>query len=200
MPMERLSIAEQATDLAEKAMASGQFALADQLAKLATAEAARSRNKEVIAAARNRRKEVQAAMKLATEFKTASAQLGAQPDDPAANLTVGTYYCFLMGEWEQGLPYLAKGQMPALGSLRGQELEKAPSDAAQRVKVADAWWDLAQGADGWRKKNILLHARSWYVKAQPDLSPGLMKTKVDKRLEEIEKIDRRLSPQPPSEM
>ncbi len=48
--------------------------------------------------------------------KSAQSQekLKESPDDPAANLAVGSYLCFNKDQWERGLPMLAKGSDPAL--------------------------------------------------------------------------------------
>ena len=38
---------------------------------------------------------------------------------------------------------------------------------------------------------MLLHAGAWYAKAQPSLPAGMVKLKVEKRLDEVEKLDRK---------
>ncbi len=42
--------------------------------------------------------------------------LNANANDPTANLTVGTWRCFYKGDWEKGLPCLAKGSRPELAA------------------------------------------------------------------------------------
>jgi hypothetical protein len=196
--LDHLSIAEQATRLMDEASAAGSFASAAQIGKLAVAEGAKAHDRDIVLLARRRLKEIQEAIKLGEQFKAAQAKLADEPDDPDANTTASTYYCFLMNDWEKGLPHLAKGHDAALKSLAQRELRESPKDPADRVKLADAWWDLAQKADGRRKEKMLLHAGSWYAKAQPALPPGTVKLQIEKRLDEIEKLDRkstiRLSP------
>ena len=41
--------------------------------------------------------------------------LESRPDDPAANAAVGRYFCLFQGDWEAGLPLLAKGTARPLG-------------------------------------------------------------------------------------
>ncbi len=42
--------------------------------------------------------------------KLALEKLAKLPDDPGANLAVGSYLCFYQRDWEKGLPMLAKGE------------------------------------------------------------------------------------------
>jgi hypothetical protein len=106
--------------------------------------------------------------------------LSAKPDDPAANLTVGDWRCFVKGEWEKGLPYLAKGSRTELAALARREMAK-PADARERVTVADGWWALAEKERDF-KALYRAHAVAWYEQAAPGLS-GLERVRVDKLLE-----------------
>ena len=69
--------------------------------------------------------------------------LKGEPDNAAANLTVGQWRCFVKGDWEKGLPYLAKGSREDLAQLARQELAK-PAAAAEQTAVGDGWWALAE--------------------------------------------------------
>src|SRR5207237_9161055 len=62
---------------------------------------------------------------LAREFesvKTARERVKAGPNDAEANLSVGRYLCFVQGDWDRGLPMLAKGSHAALKALAGKDL------------------------------------------------------------------------------
>ena len=50
--------------------------------------------------------------------------LNANANDPTANLTVGTWRCFYKGDWEKGLPCLAKGSRPELAALAKRDMSK----------------------------------------------------------------------------
>ena len=167
MPVDHLAIAQQAADLMDDAFAAGNYPQAAHLGKLATAEGQRAHDRDVVLQARNRLKEVQSAIKLGEDFDAARAKLADQPDDADTNTIAASYYCFLKNDWEKGLPYLAKGRDAMLRALAQRELQDKPKDPADRVKLADAWWDLAQKADSRRKEKMLLHAGAWYAKAQP---------------------------------
>ena len=64
-------------------------------------------------------------------------------DDPAANLKVGRYYCLVRGEWDKGLPLLAKGNDPQLKELADAELRQ-PTIAADQLKLAEGWWQVGE--------------------------------------------------------
>ena len=53
----------------------------------------------------------------------ADEKLKTNPDDPQANLALGRYRCFAKGDWEAGLPLLAKSGDAALASLAKKALE-----------------------------------------------------------------------------
>jgi hypothetical protein len=188
---DQLRIAREAVGLMEDATEAGDFTRAAHLGKLAVAEGGKAHDRDIVVDARGRLKKVQTFVRLNKEFETARTTLADQPDDQAANTTAAEYYCLLWNDWEKGLPHLAKGRDATLKALAKQELEESPTDAEKRVKLADAWWDLAQKADSKWKSKMLLHAGWWYAKAQTALPAGMTKLKVEKRLDEIEKLDRK---------
>jgi hypothetical protein len=59
--------------------------------------------------------------------------------------------------------------------------------AAGQVEVGDLWYDLAADQSGPVKTHVQLRAYHWYQEAVPALT-GLTKTRVQKRLEELEKV------------
>ena len=124
--------------------------------------------------------EVQAAQ---AEVEEAVGVLDTNPIDAAANLTVGQYRCFMKNLWRKGIPMLALGSDPVLKGLAVKEL-KGVTDGAEQVKLADAWWELADKKNHLAKKNVLSHAAYCYQESVPRLT-GLMKEKVEKRLSKL---------------
>ena len=94
--------------------------------------------------------------------EAAQAQLKAKPADASAHLALGRYLCLLKGDWEAGLPHLARGDNPELKALAEDDLKHvplpwqpeagkqppAPVPAAAAMKLSDAWWELAEQAKG----------------------------------------------------
>jgi Leucine-rich repeat (LRR) protein len=118
-------------------------------------------------------------------IQQATSKLKESPDDPAANAAYGKHLCLVVGDWEHGLPLLAKGSDKSLAALARQEAD-SPGDATDQLKLADAWWNLGQADSGSEKKQLLLRSKHWYDTAVPSLT-GLSRTKAEKRIETISK-------------
>jgi len=118
-------------------------------------------------------------------YAKAEMTLSSNPADPDACLTCGRYLCMVRGDWDAGLPLLAKGNNAALADLAMKELAK-PEEAAAQLEIADLWYELAE-----KEKNALLkrrgqsRARTWYEKAVPGAT-GLVQLKASKRLADLE--------------
>ena len=95
----------------------------------------------------------------------ARALLKDQPADATANLSVGKFYCFAKGDWETGLPILAKSNDTVLRPLASTELN-APQSPPHRNN-----WLMDGGTtprDYPRSSEIVrLHAGDWYGRAAP---------------------------------
>lgn len=118
-----------------------------------------------------------------TKAKTALAK---SPDDAAANATYGHYLCLLAGNWEKGLPHVAKGTDSKLTTVARQDLDQRTTPEEQ-LGLADAWWALGQSESGVEKQQLLLRANEWYVTAAEGLK-GLSRTKADQRIDAIAKL------------
>jgi hypothetical protein len=175
-----------------KALAKAYLALSDEAIKIdryddatkaaeaAGAQAKRAKELTLVSAAEGKSKEV-AARKLRFEkVEKAKETLAAAPEDPAANLEVGTYFCFVKGDWGAGLPFLGKSPDPILKNLALLDAGNPPS-AGDQVLVGDGWWDRAQAAPA--EERILLDDRagSWYQQALAKLE-GKEKDRVQQRL------------------
>jgi hypothetical protein len=75
------------------------------------------------------------------------------------------YLCLFRGNWDEGLPFLAKGNDRALRAQALSDLAK-PSELAGRLAVADGWWEQAD-AFKVRQVNLLKRAKLWYERAAP---------------------------------
>ncbi|MDB5323141.1 MAG: hypothetical protein JWN40_4772 [Phycisphaerales bacterium] len=107
-------------------------------------------------------------------------KLKTMPDDPAANLVVGTYYCFTRGAWAQGLPMLAKSSDADLKKLALEELSgsKTPADAE---RLGDAWWKVGERQAETIRVKTWQHAAAFYRRAL-DSSTGLRRVLLEKRI------------------
>ncbi len=104
------------------------------------------------------------------------------PDDPAANLAVGKFYCFSRNNWDKGVPMIAKGQDEKLKQLASVDMED-PEDAAEMTELADGWWNLSDDKDyRLMQNNLRERACYWYERILPLLA-SLDKIKIEKKIE-----------------
>ena len=139
---------------------------------------------------------VDAAVKSVAEVRSGFEKAGkaeqalvANPDDPQANQAWGEYLCLGKGQWEKGLPFLAKGPDSPLRSVAVREL-RVPAEPAAQIEVGDGWWDLAEKEKNplW-KSRLLAHAATFYDAALPQAT-GLARMKLEKRLAGQSKVNR----------
>jgi hypothetical protein len=172
-----------AMKLATAAVAREDFDAASRYAKLATGSLRRVKdpqfNRDVMAHDR----EIEHLKTRYAAVAKAMETLKDDPDSAAANLTVGQWRCFTKGNWDKGLPYLAKGSREDLAQLARQELAK-PAAAQAQAAVGDGWWALAEKDRSETKAGFRARALYWYEKASPGLT-GLARVGVDKRIETL---------------
>lgn len=115
--------------------------------------------------------------------KAAHDKLKSTPDDPAANLAVGRFFCFYHGGFDAGLPLLAKGSDAALKSLAAADLTN-PTTPSARKQAGDAWWDQSAKEHPPAAAACKARAAYWYRLAEPQLE-GLERMLIQKRLGSI---------------
>ncbi|MBI3854597.1 MAG: hypothetical protein HY293_02775 [Planctomycetes bacterium] len=176
------TLADALLKLADEFVAADQYDWADKTAAAALQNARRANDATLVNRATARSKEIAEAKTKFASLKRVLETLARNPDDPAANLEMGQFLCFIKGNWELGPRFLVKGSDAALKAVAEKELA-LPVQPADRVAVADGWWDLGvKESSPLRKNQILLHAGSLYEAVLPEVS-GLAKIKIDKRLE-----------------
>lgn len=108
------------------------------------------------------------------------------PDDAAANFTVGYYEFCVAGDFEHGLPKLAKAadaswRKPAADDLDASRNEVTPQ---RQLAVADGWWSRAAD-ESWPDRHYLrLRAAIWFRRALTSLTGG-ERTRATDRVKEF---------------
>jgi formylglycine-generating enzyme required for sulfatase activity len=188
---ERIAACLDAADpVIAEALGAAKHDVALGIAEAAYRASQQSGDKDLRKRAFERRNDVRKQGERLKEVATARETLRASPDDAAANLAVGCWLSFERGDWEQGLPHLAKSSSAALKAVAAEELGSPPKDADAQVRLADAWWALAEKVEGKDREALMLHAGDWYAKAAAVLPKGFAKEKVESRLKDIAKIER----------
>lgn len=128
--------------------------------------------------------------KLADKLPMARKVLEDKTADAAANETVGKYEIMVKGDWNVGLPLLAKSSDSAIKPVAVQDLKLVDAEALASPEEADAvsqrWWELSQKQTLPRlKQQFKLRAGQWAEYAAPELK-GFSKTRAEQRLTESE--------------
>jgi hypothetical protein len=177
------NLCETAMKLAAAAVAREDYDAASRYAKLATGSLRRVKDPQFSREVVVHDREIERLKTRYSAVAKAMETLKKEPDNAAANLTVGQWRCFVRDDWEKGLPYLAKGSREDLAQLARQELAK-PAVAAEQAAVGDGWWALAEKDRTEAKAGFRARALYWYEQASPGLS-GLEKVRVDKQIETL---------------
>jgi hypothetical protein len=169
--------------LLDELVAAEDFASAARLTSILQRAAANSPLQRGVL--QQRLKEV-AELRLAHErFVLQSEKLKKSPNDPFANLAVGGYYAFVKDQWDQAMPYLAKGSNALVKRALAAEAAH-PTTSDQLIAAGDAWWDAgereaasAPGHGAMRRR-----AATFYSKALETADvTGLNRTRLEHRVE-----------------
>jgi len=168
-----------ALDLAEDLAAAEDYATA--LRVLAVVQPTAAADPALRAQLAERQRALTAVRDVAAKAAKDLDALRANPEDPAANLAVGRFYCFYRNDWPAGLPLLAKGADVPLRDLAARE--RTAAGVAERVAgVADEWWALAaKQPDPAAKAAITAHAVDLYRSALDGVA-GLRRQLIEQRI------------------
>jgi hypothetical protein len=182
---EFLILAESVDKLVEELMAADLYDNAEKAATTALQFARRANDARLVARAASRAKEVSEAKTRFASMKGVLETLARTPDDPAANLEMGQFLCFVKANWDLGIRFLAKGSDASMKSLAQREISLL-SQPAETSGVADGWWEVAEKEKSpLRKNQMTAHAKTLYEMALPTVS-GLTRAKIEKRLADQE--------------
>jgi hypothetical protein len=173
---------ETAMGIVDMALQQAHFEQAEKAHAAALAAARRSRDRRRIADTISKGQVLADAKTAHAEVVSILDSIDAGADDPEANLKVGSYYCFVKGQWDKGLVMLARGRDPRLASLAQRELN-GPTSPEEQVALADRWWDLAAEVTRFRAA-VRSRAVFWYTQAAPALPAGLLRAKVEMRAQQ----------------
>jgi len=169
--------------LLDDALSADDYASATKLVEAADAAARKLRNVPLVAAVRKRQTEVTRLEKEFARWKPFADTLTAKPGDPKANLEMGKYQAFVKGDWERGLPLLAKGDNDALRTLAKKDLAD-PRDGPAQMAVAEAWLETASGLDGTMRVHALLRSYHYFLQALGELD-GAQRKNAETKLQAI---------------
>src|SRR5262245_19467185 len=135
-PEEAAALADAQLRLADEYFDVDQFDLADKACAAAIPLARKSTDAALVTKATARSKEISEAKTKFQSLKRVLETLAKSPADPQANFDMGQFLCFVKGNWDLGLCFLAKGSDNVLKPLAEKELASSTVHA-DRVAVAD---------------------------------------------------------------
>jgi hypothetical protein len=154
-------------------MAAKSLSLAAGLARKAKNRALVTEVTAIQQAARDQEKE-------AKEEAAITAKLAADPGNAEVSLEAGKFFCFKAGDWERGLPLLAKGSDTELARLAVAEMNAGKTVGAI-MSLGDAWWDWSDQERGVGKTAGVDHAADLYGSIIAKVQ-GLDRARLEKRI------------------
>lgn len=161
-------VAAVALTLLTRAADARQFDLALRIAGIAERSAKLMRSQPLVNNLQALARDLTARKNNADRLDAARAALEKNPADPGACAVMGRHLCLDEGNWEEGLPYLAKSNDAALKALAAKE-SPPPAGPASQFDLGTAWWTAAQAQTITAKLRMQERAAHWYTKAMPGL-------------------------------
>jgi len=192
MPVEKkYALAQRSLPLVQKAIAEDKY---DQARELVEWMISVTRRQVGDAALRKHvvevRKSLIAAQREFNKIAPALETIQTDADDPKANGIVGSYLCFAKEKWSEGLPLLAKSDIPELRDLATKEAED-PQAWQEQVGLADGWFAFSGEQPRTYQGPIQARARHWYKLALDGALP-LAQAKIQRRLQQIDEYAKEL--------
>ena len=177
--VEALGYALKLIDFAEQQR---DFDSGDKLISLTNKLIRQLRSGELLHIVQERTNRFEAFRKAYVLSEEARKQLAEQPADAKAHSALGRFMCLYDEDWsEEGLGHLVAGSDEAFASAaRGEQSD--PKTPNGQLATGDAWWGLADTAEGDQEKAALqAHAIEWYRRCYAKLS-AVDRTRIDQRL------------------
>jgi len=115
-------------------------------------------------------------------------KLAKDPKDADANLEMGKYHALVKGNWDRGLPLLAKGNTGPLTNLAASDIA-APDSSKAKKAVALGWYLVAtsKDSDPAMTTQALLRAFHWYQENLSDASDS-ERANIEGKLKDINNL------------
>lgn len=175
------AVVDSSLSLLDDALALDDFPAGMQLLAVAEAAAKKLRNVPLVSAIRRRHEDVAALEKEYAHWRPFAEKLAQNAADPVANREMGKYHALIKGNWERGLPLLAKGSGPLQRLAEADHAQQVGAGAA--LNVGDNWHLVARSLPENMRSQALLRAYHWYLKALANPDEGVTVADVEKRLQ-----------------
>lgn len=162
---ECVTIAAPLLDLAREAVRRNRFGVAHELAKVMLTISRKVSEIGLREELRSRALEIEVLHRAWDGVKSSMEKAQSDPADGKAALDWGRFLCFTQGNWQSGLPVLARSGDPVLQALAARSLA-AESRIDEFVALGEAWWEIAEKEREQRaQRNGREYAASLYERA-----------------------------------
>jgi len=174
------AVADAAIRMVDELLARKDFSSAIKSLSIASTMAGRAKNPQLLAQTKQLAVQVRDQEKLAKKGDQLVAKYRANTADPVACQELGGHLCFDEGNWDRGLPLLARGADAELAAIARADLDGAGGSSP--AALADKWaaWADKQRPSG-PKAAAQERACEFYARALESLE-GLERTRVQKRM------------------
>lgn len=180
-PEEAVSVADACLLFWERGMSVEAFDSALRWAKEAETIAKSSKDSAIIQTVKDMALEAGEARRDKTRADSARTALEKLQGDDTANYDLGSYLCFVRGQWEVGIQHLAKGPPGVIRDLAMKELALTKEPESQ-AEAALAWKAAAEKEkSSILKKRLFLRSRYWQEEALKGAT-GIARRKIERRL------------------
>ena len=179
-PASNEEVAAACLALACEADEAGEDQIVAKATSLAASIARTTKNAGLVADAARLQQKSKERQKILKELEPLLAKVQQSPADPEVNFEAGRALCLKGGRWSEGLPLLAKGSDPILARIAAAEIT-GPTAATEIIRMADGWWDWAEGQKPPWKLAAQTRAVFLYSRVMNDIE-GLNKARVENRM------------------
>lgn len=151
--------------LSDRAITVGKFDIAEAAARRALRVAQHWGDEQWVTDSSSQLAKTRAARDQHARLITAIKMLNVHPDDPQANLIVGTHAA-AEGNWDKALPMLKRSDDSVLRLAATKDLEN-PKESAGQIALGEAWTAAAQRQPPDVVDAFYRRARHWYKSALP---------------------------------
>ncbi|MCH2177603.1 MAG: hypothetical protein MK106_02255 [Mariniblastus sp.] len=133
------------------------------------------------------RKQLDEMLQWTQQSDVAVKLLESDPENPAVNMAMAQYLCFVKGDWATGSSFMAKSDNQEYAAAAAQELSLTGDSQESALSLADSWYELGNQTKGAAARALLLHALGWYEKAN-QAATGIEAQKTRLRIQELQPL------------
>ncbi|MBC7856873.1 MAG: hypothetical protein IAF94_25865, partial [Pirellulaceae bacterium] len=188
LPAARDQIASRLLAAVDEAISDQRFSAAEDFARLATKVSAKGKDLELRKTISQKRTDLARLKQHFAKVEEARAKLAADANDREANQVIGRFVALGVGDFENGIPYLAKGGDNLFVAAAAADVKASVLEKGAALAAADAWHKVAEAIKGDDKSASAMamrRARDWYEAAAAE-TQGLEKARIEKRLKELQ--------------